>query len=611
MDLELGLTDPQHYTNIANGLRAFSGKTYEEMKFTPAQMASYIEEQRQTLKEENIKEGVTIFDVTGTFKGAGGKRAYLTFSSKASFYLSTYDAARHWNGELLYSQNTKDWPTWDGSAIEAMYEESSGKYKLYICGEGNNQLNMGEESQGWELGPMPASISTEELIDCDGDARCLLSSRILNEDGTPADLYPQMTQGCFRFLFYNCQRLRTPPTLPWKELAPGCYAGMFAECRHLEVVPALEATKLAARCYRDMFRNCDTITTTLSLPAQKLEEECYRNMFADCDSLMVAEDLPATRLATSCYQAMFSGCSSLVQPPRIAAEVVAPNCCEGMFQNCTSLQFLPALLANNLSSRCYAEMFKGCPYIKISTELADDTTKIYTIPIGGVGVEESEAMKDMFSETGGSFTGTPVINQIYYTSNDTIGFAKPNLWHTQDTAKYSQGIINFFNYKWFLTCQDPIRYFAFGIYLTNLDSFESGKIYCLSYKFRKKEGDEIQIGGHTGNFQVLAEFLDGNLQRTSTSLTNFVIDQPISDEEVHSIVLVTRYVGGQASDPHIYIQPHRELSKSNLTQTITEIWDLKLEQNNFPTTWIPAEGDDGSGVTVASLDDLEDQEDLI
>ena len=615
MDLELGLTDPQHYIDIANGLRAFSGKTYEEMKFTPAQMALYIEEQRQTLKEENIKEGVTIFDVTGTFKGAGGKRAYLTFSSKTSFYLSTYDAAKHWNGELFYSQNTKDWTSWDGSAIDAMYEESSGKYKLYICGEGNNQLNIGSEGPGWVLGPMSSSISTEELIDCDGDARCLLSSKILNEDGTPANFYPQMGQDCFLYLFQDCRRLRTPPTLPWKELVSGCYAGMFAECNHLEVVPVLEATKLAARCYRGMFRNCTAITTTPFLPAQELAKECYRNMFAYCTSLRVAEDLPATRLTTGCYQTMFNYCRSLEQPPRIAAEVLAPNCCAGMFMNCTRLQSLPALLANNLNSRCYEKMFQGCPVIKISTEPTDDTAKIYTIPIGGVGVEEAGAMTDMFSETGGSFTGTPVINQIYYTSNDTIGSAKPNLWHTQDTAKFSQATISFFNYKWFVTSQNPTIDIGgarlAGIYLVNLDSFENEKIYCLSYKFRKKDGDKIQIGGHMGNFQVLAEFLDGNFQQRSATPKNFMIDEAISDEEVHSIVVVTRYIDGQDSQPSIYIQPNCGLADNDLSQTTTEIWDLKLEQSNFPTAWIPAEGDDGSGATVASLDDLEDLEDMI
>ena len=90
------------------------------------------------------------------------------------------------------------------------------------------------------------------------------------------------------------------------------------------------------------------------------------------------------------------------------------RCYQGMFYGSTSLIKAPELLATTLASNCYREMFKGCTNIKLSTTQTDNYTKPYRIPTSEAGVAESGALTGMFTDTGGTFRGTPAINTTYY-----------------------------------------------------------------------------------------------------------------------------------------------------------------------------------------------------
>jgi hypothetical protein len=59
-------------------------------------------------------------------------------------------------------------------------------------------------------------------------------------------------------------------------------------------------------------------------------------------------------------------------------------------------------------------MFNGCTNIKLSQTQSDEYQTSYRIPYTGDGVDASEALVDMFANTGGTFTGTPTINTTYY-----------------------------------------------------------------------------------------------------------------------------------------------------------------------------------------------------
>ena len=99
---------------------------------------------------------------------------------------------------------------------------------------------------------------------------------------------------------------------------------------------------------------------------------------------------------------------------------LADCCYQYMFQGCASLTQAPALPATTLADCCYQYMFYGCTKIKLSTTQTGEYTQEYRIPSSGTGTTGTYALTDMFTSTGGTFTGTPSINTTYYLSTDNI-----------------------------------------------------------------------------------------------------------------------------------------------------------------------------------------------
>lgn len=174
---------------------------------------------------------------------------------------------------------------------------------------------------------------------------------------------------------------------------------------------------MSGYCYGYMFRGCTALTQAPTLPATTLANHCYANMFQKCTSLTQAPALPSTTLASNCYEYMFYGCTSLTQAPALPATTLADYCYPGMFSGCTSLTQAPALPAATLAEGCYIVMFRDCTSLKLSSTQTGEYTVAYRIPTTGTGTTVSNALTNMFANTGGTFTGTPEINTTYYLSN--------------------------------------------------------------------------------------------------------------------------------------------------------------------------------------------------
>lgn len=99
---------------------------------------------------------------------------------------------------------------------------------------------------------------------------------------------------------------------------------------------------------------------------------------------------------------------------------MADYCYRTMFYGCTSLTTDPELPATTLAAYCYYQMFYGCSLIKLSTTQTGEYQTAYRIPKSGTGTTFTNALTDMFTDTGGTFTGTPSINTTYYTSNTVV-----------------------------------------------------------------------------------------------------------------------------------------------------------------------------------------------
>ena len=383
----------------------------------------------------------TSISINYTYKGVTRNTAqiivvevppYLSFIGNEDFTLKTYNTTKNWDGTLEYSTNGSTWNTWDGTEI------SSSGNKLYLRGTGNTKITGNSNSHDYRF----VFTGTDTLkIACKGNIENLLDYETVSAGG-----HPTMAEYCYQHMFKDCTSLTTAPELPdttlnyhcYERMFDGCtsltkapelpattlfnycYQAMFYGCTSLTTAPALPATTLGFQCYANMFYGCTSLTTAPALPATTLGKYCYQAMFYGCTSLTTAPELPATTLGTRCYQNMFKDCTSLTTAPELPATTLPEYCYQAMFDGCTSLTTIPALPATTLSKYCYQAMFYGCSSIKLSTTQTGDYQTAYRIPTSGTGTTATDAMKDMFTSTGGTFTGTPDINTTYYTSNTVV-----------------------------------------------------------------------------------------------------------------------------------------------------------------------------------------------
>ena len=365
-----------------------------------------------------------------SFKPEG--KSYLTFSSLSSFTLEVNNATKRWNGTLEYFTSDRTWTTWDGTIILSAHN-NDGEYVLYLRGTGNTKITGNGTNKNW--------IITGTDIKCIGNIENLLDYATVASGSHPTmgvNCYNSMFQGCtsltkapalpattladncYNSMFFGCTSLTQAPALPATTLADSCYKYMFQDCTSLTQAPALPATTLAINCYNSMFFSCTSLTQTPALPATTLAISCYAYMFAGCKSITKAPALPATTLANNCYQYMFIDCTSLTKAPALPATTLADSCYKYMFKGCTSLTKAPALPAMAVYPTSYSAMFQGCTKIKLSTTQTGEYTQEYRIPYSGTGTAGSSALNLMFTDTGGTFTGTPSINTTYYLSTDNM-----------------------------------------------------------------------------------------------------------------------------------------------------------------------------------------------
>ena len=312
------------------------------------------------------------------FKPAG--KSYLTFSSSSSFTLKVNNLTKNWNGTIEYFASDKTWTVWDGTTVlSAVYDD--GEYFLYLRGTKNTIITGNNTSFRWTL--------HGSNIACIGNIENLLDYTIVASGNHP------------RMEFY-------------------CYSAMFSGCTALTQAPALPATTMANSCYSYMFRGCTSLTQAPALPATTMANYCYDHMFSGCTSLTQAPALPATTMENYCYDHMFSGCISLTQAPALPATTVANYCYQYMFYNCASLTQAPALPVITLANYCCFNMFYKCTSLKLSSTKTDDYTQEYRITHSGSSITVPNSLQDMFSSTGGTFTGTPSFNTTYYLSSDNM-----------------------------------------------------------------------------------------------------------------------------------------------------------------------------------------------
>lgn len=155
-------------------------------------------------------------------------RPMVRFSSSQAFSLSTNNNAKNWDGTLSYSANRTAFTEWDGTTTLNAGKNGS-KYYLYLAGENNTYLS--GTSQGSTSNNCGWKLTGNANISCSGNIENLLDYPTV-ADGE----HPMMAKFCYQYLFYNCSKLVSTPTLPATTLTGGCYFYMFYGCTSLKVI---------------------------------------------------------------------------------------------------------------------------------------------------------------------------------------------------------------------------------------------------------------------------------------------------------------------------------------------------------------------------------------
>jgi hypothetical protein len=169
---------------------------------------------------------------------------------------------------------------------------------------------------------------------------------------------------------------------------------------------------------------------------------------------------------------------------------------------------------------------------------------------------------------------------------DNIEIGGRNLAHP-DFINHTATVNTDERYSWNITKDSAYL----GSYISE-SIFEVGETYTLSFYFQKTGGTLKNIGGHTGGYTFLSQYIDNN------ATSGYGTGISISDDELKHYVVLTFRANKNATDNNVYIQPNR----GDNTSVTYKLWNIQVEKGNKPTAWAPAPEDlggwyvDSSGV---------------
>lgn len=305
---------------------------------------------------------------------------YVLFSGPTQFTLNGVNSSRNsqitWDGETLYSTDGKKYNSWDKSEITAQLDSTDNLYKIYLQGK-NNTYFKATNWYGMKMTGSGVSLS--------GYLEALLDAESVSNGG-----HPTMANSAFQCAFRELPVISAEDLImPIRDNYPvSSFYGTFCDMPDLVYPPKI-------------------------LPALKIQSDAYQELFMNNVSMIKSPIILAETEGSSksrILYKMFYGCSALVEPPAIKLGTSSTGSFQGnQFGGCSSLIRLPRITKPGN----WSEAFKGCSNIKIS-ETQDATYQYsFTIPSSGT-------YTDMFSNTGGTFTGTPVAGTTYYTDHPLV-----------------------------------------------------------------------------------------------------------------------------------------------------------------------------------------------
>lgn len=372
------------------------------------------------------------------------------------FYSSTFftvklansNGGKSWNGTIQYfNTSTKSWATYTQNTVLdsqlVYYGDNSTRYELSFRGSGNTTLATGTASTACSTFTITGSN-----VYCNGDLLYLLDYNASSSYSAGNYTYAR--------LFQNCTALMSSPKMSLATLPSYCYYYTYSGCTALNAGSQImfldENLKytgfVSGSTYNCayMYYGCRFATHPTVPMLSNFTNYCYQYMFANNTALQACGKLisnnSTVNIGSYSFSYMYYGCTALInanftdtfgsnQGILGASSSLGTYALAYMFQGCTSLTYatkegLLGIITYNivklsptaLSNYCYRRMYYGCSNLKFASNTTIITggrySHAYRIPTSGTASGGSNQTYQMWTNTGGSYTGTPTLGTTYY-----------------------------------------------------------------------------------------------------------------------------------------------------------------------------------------------------
>lgn len=458
-------------------------------------------------KYEELDPGVGSFLPVHSLVGFSAS-TFLTISGMSAFKLGTLDGW-HGDGNLQYSTDKEMWTAWDGLTPIVAVQQSTGKYEIYLRGEGGTTLG------GTNFTMIPGNAAVNLTIK--GVLSTLMDFNRSSDDIAFAD---SAFKNAFKGMdLYDISSLLFP-----RNATNYMYESMFENCASLTYIPKYVSNYIGNYSYKNAYKGSGIDHTPLFDNVQMIGVGAFEGCFSNCQNLVIVEKLPYETLTQGCYKSMFANCKALVKVDNylLPSTSLANNCYESMFEGCISLGTPMYLNATILKQECYKSMFKDCVNIEFG-----DSGEFIRIPYNGTGISATDCCLDMFAGTDGDVpetTGTPLINKEYHCIIKDFYFESVNPFSVECTSmlsgrkvEYSYDNITWVNWTGFLLAPPKTNgkhtvYFR-GNLVTNVtnNTFGNFKVSSPTSDVDVIGNPTVLIGGNGGfKTKTLANLFNGS-----------------------------------------------------------------------------------------------------